>query len=196
MSAPPAFRASVFIATSLDGFIARPDGSLDWLPGATPPDPDAPPVEPDPDAIPVDHGFDAFLATVDALLMGRDTFDVVRGMGQWFYGETPVYVLTSHPDDLDRPDEGVVRTVGGTVPEVVAALEADGVHHVYVDGGRTIQQLLAAGLVHRLTITEFPLLLGEGIPLFGPTGGDVHLELVEVRSWTAGAVQRTYRVLS
>lgn len=183
-------RASVFIATSVDGFIARPDDGLDWLTG-TPGDELT--GEHDPHQ---DFGYGEFFASVDALLMGRGTFDVVRGFaGDWPYGDTPVYVWTSHPDDIVIPPGAVLHPVSGSLDEVMARLVSDGIGHVYADGGNVIRQLLAAGFIDRLTISTPPILIGEGIPLFGGAGGDIRLELVSCRSFDDGMVQRTYDVV-
>lgn len=180
----------MFIATSIDGFIARPDGGLDWLTGQ--PD-EALTGEHDPDQ---DFGYGEFFAGVDALLMGRGTFDVVQGFaGDWPYGDKPVYVWTSHPDDLVLKDGAVVHPVAGPLREVMARLVADGIDHVYVDGGKVIRQLLAAGCIDRMTISTPPVLIGEGIPLFGGTGEDIALELVSCESFAGGMVQRVYDVV-
>jgi dihydrofolate reductase len=183
-------RTSVFIATSVDGFIARPDGGLEWLTGQ--PDDEAT-GEHDPDQ---DFGYGEFLAGVDALVMGRATFDVVQGFaGDWPYGDRPVYVWTSHPGDIAPKPGAVLRPVRGTLDDVVARLVADGIGHVYVDGGQVIRQFLAAGLIDRMTISTPPVLIGEGIPLFGQPMDDVHLELVSCRTFDGGMVQRTYDVV-
>jgi dihydrofolate reductase len=183
-------RASVFIATSVDGFIARPDDGLDWLTGK--PD-DELTGEHDPGQ---DFGYGEFFASVDALLMGRGTFDVVSGFaGDWPYGDKPIYVWTSHPDDIVAKDGAVVRPVTGSLDDVVARLVADGIGHVYVDGGKVIRQLLAAGLIDRMTISTPPVLIGEGIPLFGGTGADIRLDLVSCETFDGGMVQRVYDVV-
>lgn len=183
-------RCSVFIATSVDGFIARPDDGLDWLTGT--PD-DEVTGEHDPGQ---DFGYGEFFAGVDALVMGRGTYDVVQGFtGDWHYGETPVYVWTSHPDDIEPKQGAVVRPVSGTLAEVVARLVADGIGHVYVDGGQVIRQFLAAGLIDRMTISTPPILIGEGIPLFGQPMDDARLELVSCETYDGGMVQRVYDVV-
>lgn len=192
MTATPAERprASVFIATSVDGFIARPDDGLDWLTGQ--PD-DELTGEHDPDQ---DFGYGEFFASVDALLIGRGTFDVVSGFaGDWPYGDKPIYVWTSHPDDIAPKDGAIVRPVTGSLEEVVARLVADGIGHVYVDGGKVIRQFLVAGLIDRMTISTPPVLIGEGIPLFGDTGDDIRLELVSCETFDGGMVQRVYDVV-
>ena len=171
-------KASVFIATSLDGFIARADGALDWLP--------ADDVEP--------HGYDEFIATVDAIVMGRKTFETVLTFGAWPYGTKPVVVLSGTPSALRAPDGAVCEMMAGTPPEVVARLGARGFRHLYVDGGVTIQGFLAAGLIQRMIITRIPVLLGSGIPLFGPLSHDVRLEHVATRSYPSGMVQSEYLI--
>jgi len=171
-------RASVFIATSLDGFIAREDGALDWLPAGG--------GEP--------HGYDEFIAGVDAIVIGRKTFETVLSFDTWPYGTKPVVVLSSRPSALRAPDGAVCDMMAGTPPEVVARLSARGFEHLYVDGGVTIQGFLEAGLIQRLTITRIPVLLGRGIPLFGPLPHDVRLEHVGTRSYPSGLVQSEYFV--
>jgi dihydrofolate reductase len=185
---PTTPRGDVFIATSVDGFIARPDGTLDWLTGRPAEDETG---EHDPDQ---DFGYGAFLATVDALVMGRGTFDVVQGFeGDWPYPK-PVYVWTSHPGDIELKAGADVRPVSGSLDDVVDRLRADGVGRVYVDGGATIRQWLGAGLIDRMTVSVVPVLIGEGIPLFGGTAGDIRLELERCETFPGGMVQRTYAV--
>jgi len=170
-------RASVFIGTSVDGFIARPDGSLDFLPtgGGE------------------EHGYHEFFASVDALVIGRNTYETVLGFDEWAYGKKPVFVLSTSP--LDPPPEGaVVERLSGDPAQVVAQLESRGIGHIYVDGGITIQRFLRAGLIQRLIITRVPVLIGEGIPLFGPTGRDIALQHVATRSFASGLVQTEYLV--
>lgn len=171
-------KASVFIATSLDGFIARPDGGLDWLPTDD--------VE--------DHGYNAFIASVDALVMGRNTFDTVLGFGGWHYGKKPVFVLTTRPLNAPLPAEAVIETMAGSPEEIVAQLAARGCRHVYLDGGITIQRFLRAGLVQRLIITRVPVLIGAGIPLFGLLPHDITLQHVDTREFASGLVQSEYSI--
>jgi dihydrofolate reductase len=171
-------RASVFIATSLDGFIARENGALDWLPadGGEP------------------HGYDEFIATVDAIVIGRNTFETVLTFDGWPYGTKPVVVLSTRRAALRAPDGAVCDMMAGTPSEVVARLSARGFEHIYVDGGVTIQNFLEAGLIQRLIITRIPVLLGRGIPLFGPLSHDLRLEHVGTRSYPSGMVQSEYLV--
>jgi dihydrofolate reductase/ribosomal protein S18 acetylase RimI-like enzyme len=181
----PLVSAAVFIATSLDGFIAREDGAIDWLTG-----PGAPGV-----GAGEDYGYDAFFAAVDAIVMGRNSYDLVRAFPAWPYGDKPVVVLTSRPLG-DPPADGDVEAMTGSPADVVARLAARGLGRLYVDGGKTVQAFLGAGLVDRLVITTVPVLLGRGIPLFGPLPhGDVRLRHVGTRSWPSGLVQSEYEVV-
>jgi dihydrofolate reductase len=170
-------KASVFIATSLDGFIARANGDLDWLPpgGGEP------------------HGYDEFMATVDALVIGRKTFETVLAFDTWPYGEKPVFVLSTRTL-APAPLGAVVECMSGAPAHIVSQLAARGIRHVYVDGGITIQGFLQAGLIQRLIITRIPVLLGAGIPLFGPLRRDIVLRHVGTRQFASGLVQSEYEV--
>jgi len=170
-------KASVFIATSLDGFIARANGDLDWLPpgGGEP------------------HGYDEFMATVDALVIGRKTFETVLTFDTWPYGEKPVFVLSTRAL-APAPHGAVVECMSGPPADIVSQLAARGIRHVYVDGGITIQRFLQAGLIQRLIITRIPVLLGGGIPLFGALAHDLVLRHVGTRQYASGLVQSEYVV--
>jgi len=172
-------KASVFVGTSVDGFIARADGALDFLP----PDGGEP------------HGFNEFLASVDAIVMGRKTYETVLDFGGWFYGEKPVFVLSTRPI-APPPDGAIVEHMSGAPDEIVANLESRGIDHIYVDGGVTIQGFLRAGLIQRIVITRVPVLIGEGIPLFGALDRDVMLRHVRTRDFASGMVQSEYEVVS
>ena len=172
-------KASVFIATSLDGFIARANDDLDWLPSGG--------GEP--------HGYDEFIATVDALVIGRRTFDKVLTFGSWPYGEKPVIVLSTRT--LDPVPQGAnVESMSGAPTEIATLLSARGVQHIYVDGGITIQRFLKAGLIRRLIITRIPILLGDGIPLFGALEHDIVLRHVKTRHYASGLVQSEYAIVA
>jgi dihydrofolate reductase len=170
-------KASVFIGTSLDGFIARANGDLDFLPtgGGEP------------------HGYDEFMASVDALVIGRKTYETVLTFDTWPYGEKLVVVLSSRLL-ATAPPGAVVERMSGSPSEIVSQLAARGIRHVYVDGGITIQRFLAAGLIQRLIITRVPVLIGEGIPLFGALPGDILLRHVATRQYASGLVQSEYEV--
>ncbi|HEY6302401.1 MAG TPA: dihydrofolate reductase family protein [Terriglobales bacterium] len=171
---------SVFIGTSVDGFIARPNGDLDFLPegGGEP------------------HGYDEFMARVDALVIGRKTFETVLSFATWPYGDKRVVVLSSRPVDLSAVRGGVVEQMAGFPAEIVAKLAASGVHNIYVDGGITIQGFLRAGLVQRLIITRVPVLIGDGIPLFGALPRDVRLRHVATQHYPSGLVKSEYQVVA
>jgi dihydrofolate reductase len=168
-------RTSVFVGTSLDGFIARSNGAFDFLAGA--------------DGEP--HGYDEFFATVDVVVMGRNTYDIVRPFPKWPYGKKPVVVLSSRPLP-PAPDGAAVEAMSGEPAEILTRLDARGLDHVYVDGGVTVQSFLRRGLIQRVVITRVPVLIGAGIPLFGPLDADVHLQHVATRSLAGGAVQSEY----
>lgn len=173
-------KTTVFVGTSVDGFIARRDGSFDFLP-----------------ANPEPHGYEEFIATVDAIVMGRNTFEVVMRFDEWYYGKKRIVVLSSRPIDLEpaRARGGIVEQMSGEPEEIVARLEASGAKHLYVDGGDTIQRFLRAGLINRLVITHVPVLIGDGISLFGSLPHDVKLQHVRTQSYPSGLVQSEYVVL-
>ena len=172
-------RLSVFCGLSVDGFLARPDDTLDFLHTG----------EQEP------HGFKEFLASVDVIVIGRRTFDVVLKLGHLaLYGKKPVVVLSGRRPDFSSAIDGVVEQMSGEPGEIVTRLEARGFQHVYVDGGLTIQQFLAAGFIDRLVITRVPVLIGEGIPLFGPVPRDIPLHHVATRSYNGGLVQSEYEI--
>ena len=176
--------ASVFIATSLDGFIARENGEIDWLPTG------------DSSGDGEDYGYQAFFDSVDTLVMGRNTYELVRTFGDWPYGDKPVVVLTSRPIDIPDSIADTVRAMSGTPNEIIPRLATQGAKHLYVDGGKTIQSFLGAGLIQRLIITRIPVLIGSGIPLFGHLPRDIGLRHVDTRAYSSGLVQSEYEVIS
>ncbi len=171
-------KASVFIGVSVDGFIARANGDLDWLP--TPAGDE--------------HGYNDFIASIDCLVIGRKTYETVLGFGDWAYGSKPVFVLSSR-ELAPAPKKAVVERMYGEPAAILAELSGRGFQHAYVDGGQTIQGFLRAGQIQRLVITRVPVLIGTGIPLFGETGHDIRLEHVATRSFKSGLVQSEYEVL-
>jgi len=172
-------KASVFIGTSLDGFIARPDGAFDFLPegGGEP------------------HGYNEFIATVDTIVIGRNTFETVLPMNPWPYGQKRVVVLSSRRLDFSKVVGGRVEQMAGPPAEIVEKLAATGANHLYIDGGITIQQFLRAGLIQRLIITRVPVLIGEGIPLFGSLPQDVRLHHIATKHYASGLVSSEYKVV-
>ncbi|OLB19721.1 MAG: deaminase [Acidobacteria bacterium 13_2_20CM_2_57_6] len=169
--------ASVFIGTSVDGFIARPNGELDFLPEGGEP-----------------HGYDEFIASVDAIVIGRKTFETVLAFQAWPYGDKRVVVLSSRPVDFSAVRGGVVEQMAGPPAEIVSQLAARGIKHLYIDGGVTIQGFLRAGAIQRLIITRVPVLIGEGVPLFGSVPRDIRLRHVATRHYASGLVQSEYEV--
>jgi dihydrofolate reductase len=171
--------ASVFVGTSLDGFIARRNGDFDFLPAGG--------GEP--------HGYEEFMASVDTIVMGRNTFEVVLKLGDWPYAGKRVVVLSSRPVDLSLVRGGGVEQMAGPPAQIVAQLAAKGARHLYVDGGITVQGFLRAGLIQRIIITRVPVLIGDGLPLFGPLPQDVQLRHVQTRQSAGGLVTSEYQVI-
>lgn len=176
-------KVSGFIAASLDGYIARPNGNIDWLDSGSLAEPNE-----------EDYGFEAFMDSVDVLVMGRHTFETVLSFGDWPYGEQRVIVLSS---SLTEPPDHLPAAVEVERIEpsrLLHRLADEGVRHVYVDGGETLQRFLRAGAVDEMIISRIPVLIGEGIPLFGQVAGDIWWDPVETRSYDTGLVQTRYRV--
>lgn len=171
----PEFRGHVFIGVSVDGFIAKPDGDLAWL------------TERGLDMN--DSGYPEFIAGIDALIMGRTSYETVLGFDQWPY-DKPVFVVSSTLEGSGRDDVVVAPSLNS----VVEAFTSAGHAHAYVDGGATIQSFLRAGLIDTITLSYAPVLIGEGSPLFGGLPGDVELELLEVKQLPADFAQTRYRV--
>lgn len=171
-------KVSVYIATSLDGFIARANGDLDWLPT-------------DSSAGAEDYGYKAFTDTVDFIVMGRHTYEKVLTFGEWPYKQ-PVVILSSRPLEISPTLTGLVENMCCSPRDVVARLGGRGARHLYVDGGLTVQRFLADGLIDRIIVTRIPILLGSGIPLFGALPADIRLTHVATRSYPNGLVQSEY----
>ena len=171
---------SVFIGTSVDGFIARQNGGYDFLPegGGEP------------------HGYDEFMASVDTLVIGRKTLEAVLNLPAWPYDGKNVVVLSSKPVDFSGVRGHAIQHMGGPPAAIVATLAAKGAQHVYLDGGITIQRFLRDGLVQRLIITRVPVLIGEGIPLFGSLPRDLRLRHVATQQYKSGLVKSEYHVIS
>lgn len=170
-------KTSVFCGVSVDGFLARLDGRFDFLEAAG--------SEP--------HGYEEFIATVDVLVWGRNTYEIVLGFGGEWPFKKPVIVLSSR--EIKPPPTGAaVDHMSGDPADILASLETRGFEHAYIDGGITVQTFLAAGLIERLIVTRVPVLIGEGIPLFGKLPNDVLLEHVATRTYKTGLVQSEYLV--
>lgn len=177
-------KASVFVATSLDGFIARSDGNIDWLNQANA-------------TVPMgeDCGYATFMSSVDTIVMGRNTFEQVLTFDDWPYGDRQVVVLSKTRIVIPNALREKV-SVSSELPLVlVDRLSAAGAQHLYIDGGQTIQNFLRSGLIQEMTITVIPILLGEGKPLFGPLASDILLQNISTHAYPFGFVQSKYRVL-
>lgn len=168
----------VYIATSLDGFIAREDGGIDWL------------LEyPDPDG--GDYGFAGFMARVDCVLMGRATFESVLGFKEWLYSK-PVFVLSNTLKALPDAVKGKAELVSGPLAGLLRSLGARGYKNIYVDGGKTVRSFLDEDLVDEMTITRVPVLLGAGRPLFGSAPKDLKFEHAGTEVYKNGLVKSRY----
>jgi dihydrofolate reductase len=172
-------KVSVYIATSLDGFIARKNGDIDWLSGGEGSE---------------EYGYAEFMSTVDFIVMGRNTYEKVLTFGGWPY-QKKVIVLSSRdlpvPADLTNKFERLHLSP----VELIGELQSRDIRHIYLDGGVTIQRFLRAGLVDEMTITTIPILIGGGLPLFGALDKDVKVELLRSQSFNNGYVQNRYKVL-
>ncbi|NOH03751.1 MAG: dihydrofolate reductase [Chloroflexi bacterium] len=172
-------KVSVYIAASLDGFIARRNGDIDWLTGGESGE---------------DYGYAEFMSTIDHVVMGRNTFEKVLTFGGWHY-EKKVIVLTSRNLTLAPDLTHKAEALHLPPRELLQELERRESRHIYLDGGVTIQRFLREDLVDEMTITVIPILIGEGLPLFGKLEKDVKLELSKSESFENGFVQNRYKVL-
>jgi dihydrofolate reductase len=172
-------RASVFVGTSVDGFIARRSGDFDFLP----------------EAGGELHGYEEFMASVDVLVIGRNTYEKVLSFEQWPYGDKRVVVLSSRaiPPNIRG---AVIEQMSGSPAEITDRLAASGAAHAYVDGGITVQRFIRARLVQRLIITRVPVLIGEGIPLFGALPHDVQLRHIQTKTYQSGLVKSEYAIVN
>ena len=173
-------KASVFVGTSVDGFIARPNGDFDFLPEGG--------CEP--------HGYDEFMSSVDVLVIGRNTFEKVLTFEKWPYAEKRVVVLSSRNIDVSNVRDATIEHMSGSPAEISDRLAAGGARHAYIDGGITVQRFLHARLIQRLIITRVPVLIGEGIPLFGSLPHDMQLRHVSTKTYPSGMVKSEYEVLN
>ncbi|MBU1212791.1 MAG: dihydrofolate reductase family protein [Alphaproteobacteria bacterium] len=179
----PTITGHVFIATSLDGYIARDDGDIGWLHSI--------PTEGE------DHGYQDFMARVDGLIMGRETFRKVLEFETWPYSK-PVVVMSQSLRQEDVPSRlsETVHVSDQPPDPLMQSLSVKGWKRAYVDGGQVIQSFMKAGLIEDLIITRIPILLGRGRPLFGPLSRDVRLDHIKTTTFPSGLVQSTYRVRS
>ena len=179
-------KASVFIATSLDGFIARENGDLDWLEGSDP----SSQVVSDQE----DYGYEAFMESIDVLVLGRISYEKVLSFGAWPYGTKRVIVLSSNIIEIPKKIAHSVSHSSESPKLLHKRLAEEGANRLYIDGGITIQRFLAEGLITDLCITIIPLILGGGIPLFGYLKDGILLKHIETKSYEFGFVQVMYEV--
>lgn len=169
----------VYIATSLDGYIAEKDGGLDWLMNI-------------PNPTGSDFGFADFMSGIDALVMGRATFEKVLSFDQWPY-DKPVFVLSREMTMLPSDMAGKAELLCGDIDQILATLNQRGMTRLYIDGGKTVQSFLAADLIDELIVTSIPVLLGDGIPLYGALDGQLDFELVGSEVLLGQMVKSHYR---
>ena len=172
----------VYIAQSLDGFIAKSDGSLDWL---------------DHDSNGEDYGYKEFMKNIDVLLMGANTFRIIREFNEWYYDEKRVLILSKKLTKQDIPErlQNKVEISNLSPNEILFELKKNETKGIYVDGGKLIQSFLKEGLIDELIITQIPIMLGSGISLFGNLNKEIRLELNKAKTFKSGLVQLNYRVL-
>jgi dihydrofolate reductase len=166
---------TLFIATSLDGYIAGPDDDLSWLFTDT------------------DYGFTDFYAKVDALIIGRGTYDVFRGFGEWPYPGRRAVVVSRQPNlEIHSPD---TTHHSGDLPALIENLERDGYRNVWlVGGGELVRSFLERGLLDRVTVSLHPVLLGRGVPLFPSGFPKTLLMFQDAEAYESGLVQLNYLV--
>jgi dihydrofolate reductase len=177
-------KSTVFIATSLDGFISRGNGDIDWLMEAN-------------KCVPKgeDFGYKAFMDTVDTLVMGRNSYEVVLKFPEWPYKGKQVVVMSRNHVDIPKHIQKLNVSCSSEHPEKLCKrLASNGAKQLYIDGGITIQRFLNAGQIKNIVITVIPILLGKGNPLFGPTEKDIHLHHINTTSYDFGFVQYKYEV--
>lgn len=171
-----------FVGTSLDGFIAKPDGNIDWL------------NDPKYDIPGEDFGFKEHFQNIDAMVMGRKTYELLLTFDEWYYEDKHIYVLSTGNPKIPDHLANQVSTVSGDLNAILRDIENNGHHHLYIDGGKTIQSFLRENLLDEITVTRLPILLGSGITLFGELPKDVHLEHLDTRIYENGLVKSKYAV--
>lgn len=176
-------KISVFIATSLDGYIARKDGSIDWLMDANSLASEG-----------EDCGYQSFIATIDMLIMGRYSYEKVITFDEWPYGTLPVIVMSSKPIQIPEHLNQVVSVSNQSPTDLINELSQQGIQHLYLDGGITIQRFLQENLINEITITMIPVLIGSGRSLFGLLTHDIRLKHLSTNTYQGGFVQIKYEI--
>lgn len=180
-------KVSVYIGISLDGYIARADGDIDWLMAADTSDTSGDSKD--------DFGYKEFSDSVDCMIMGRNTFEKVLNFPEWPYAGKRLIVLSRTLKAVPARLEENVTLYAGPINELVKQLENEDCQRLYIDGGTTIQSFLNEGLITDLCITRVPVLLGEGLPLFGKIKQDIQLKHIATTTFENGFVQSTYDVV-
>lgn len=175
-------KISAYIATSLDGYIARPNGDINWL------------MEADDSGGKEDYGYKEFSDSVDCMIIGRNTMDIVMGFPEWPYEGKRVVVLSNTLKEVPSQLQYKAELYSGSLTELVTKLKNDECKRLYIDGGKTIQSFINEKLITDITITKIPVLLGDGISLFGKTEHDIKLKHIETKSYASGFVKSTYNV--
>lgn len=182
-------KCSVYIATSADGYIATLDGGVDWLHTAGN-------LEADMDS--EDMGFKSFMNSIDCMIMGRKCMEMISCMNltseQWPYGDIHIVALSNSIKEPPKNLMDKVEMFSGEIPDLIKKLESKGYKHAYIDGGSTITSFLNLKLINEITITKAPVLLGEGIPLFGKINGSIKLENSDSTAFSNGFIQVKYSV--
>jgi dihydrofolate reductase len=184
---------SVYIAASVDGFIARKNGKLDWLNDAASGEKNKQDTAIKSNA--EDYGYQKFITSVDCIVMGRNSFEKAASFSEWPYPFKKVFVLSKTLKTVPAEFEDKVTLTSQSVEELAIELQNCGYKHVYVDGGKTIQSFIRTEFIDQIILTQIPLLLGNGIPLFADVVKDVKLKLVSSKSYSNGFVQSRYQVL-
>ena len=183
-------KCSVYIATSADGYIATTDGGVNWLHTAGDQDAD---MGDNPDM-----GFGSFIDSIDCMIMGRKCMEMISSMDltpeQWPYGDTHIVVLSNTVKEPPENLLGKVEMYSGDIQSLIKKLETNGFKHAYIDGGSTITSFINLKLIDKMTITKAPVLLGEGIPLFGKINQSVKLENAEATAFPNEFIQIKYDV--
>ncbi|MES9900400.1 MAG: dihydrofolate reductase family protein [Sedimenticola sp.] len=182
-------KCSVYIATSADGYIATPDGGVDWL--YTSGNLEA-------DMGSEDMGFKVFMDSIDCMIMGRKCMEMISSMNltpeQWPYGDIRIIVLSNTVNEPPENLHGKVEMYSGDIQDLILKLEGSGFKHAYIDGGSTTTSFINLQLINDMIITKVPVLLGEGIPLFGKINRRVKLENAKATAFQNEFVQVKYSV--
>lgn len=177
-----AVKILVYIATSLDGFIARENGNIDWLPA----------IEDSGE----DYGYKEFISSIDLIVMGRHTYEKALTFENWPYPNNKVIILSTGTLRLPEELADKVEVQNQSPLDVYKTLAMKGAERVYLDGGKTIQLFMKEGLVDEMTITAIPVLIGKGLSLFGPLKHDLKFQLVESKTFNNGFVQTKYKSMN